>query len=104
MEKDRLPVLNLLLSRSKFVELVIVAVFLGFGISLTTSSITLIEGFKPMLGICTGGLICILSVIYISLKAFVRRGKRYLYKGFIILNELENKIVNIEGYGLSEIG
>ena len=56
MEKDKLPVLNLLLSRSKFVELVMVAVFLGFGISLTSSSITVINGFKPMLGIYIGGL------------------------------------------------
>ena len=83
MEKDKLPVLNLLLSRSKFVELVIVAVFLGFGISLTSSSITVINGFKPMLGIYIGGLICIISVIYISLKVFVRRKKRYF-----LLNKL----------------
>lgn len=103
MERDKLPVSNLLLSRSKIIELIIVAVFLGFGISLTSSSITIIEGFKPMQGIYIGGIICFSSVIYISLKVFVNRKRRYLYKGFIILNELENKIVDIPGYGLSGI-
>ncbi|MBX4258844.1 hypothetical protein KTC96_14245 [Clostridium estertheticum] len=102
MEKNKLPVSNLLLSRTKFIELIIVAIFLGFGISLTSSSITVITDFKPMVGIYIGGVICILSVIYISSQVFVRRKKGYLYKGFFILNEQENKIVKIEGYDLSE--
>ena len=62
----------------------------------------MITDFKPMLGIYIGGAICIISVIYISLKVFARRKEGYLFKGFFILNENENKIVKIEGYELSE--
>lgn len=102
MEKNKLPVANLLLSRAKFIELIIVAIFLGFGISLTSSSITLIKDFKPMEAIYIGSTICIISIIYISLKVFSRRKEEYLYKGFFILNEHQNKIVKIEGYDLSE--
>lgn len=102
MEKNKLPVASFLLSRAKFIELIIIAIFLGFGISITSSSITVITGFQPFLGIYIGGTICIISVIYISLKVFVRRKERYLCKGFFILNEHQNKIVKIEGYELSE--
>lgn len=102
MEDNKLPVSSLSLSRAKFAELIIVAIFLGFGISLTSSSITLITGFKPSQGIYIGGAICIISVIYISLKVFARRKEVYSFKGFFILDEKPNKIVKIEGHKLSE--
>lgn len=102
MGKNNLPVSSFLLSRAKFIELIIISIFLGFGISLTSSSITLLTGFNPVLGIYIGGAICIISAIYISLKVFVRRKEEYFYKGFFILNEHENKIVKINGYDLSE--
>lgn len=102
MDNNKLPVSNLSLSRSKFAELIIVAIFLGFGISLTSSSVTLIEGFNPMIGIYIGSTICFISVIYISLKVFTRRTEEYSLKGFFILNEHQNKIVKIKGYRLSE--
>lgn len=101
MEKNELPVSNLSVSRAKFAELIIVAIFLAFGISLASSSITLIKDFNPILGICVGSVISVISVIYISLKVFTRRKENYLYTGFFILNEHNNKIIRIKGYELS---
>ena len=101
MEKNKLPVSNLSVSRAKFAELIIVGIFLGFGISLTSSSITLIKDFNPMLGIYIGSVICTISIMYISLKVFARRKENYLYTGFFILNEHKNNIVKIKGYELS---
>lgn len=102
MDKNKLPVSRLSLSRTKFAELIIVAIFLAFGISLTSSSITLITDFKPIQGIYIGSAISVISVIYISLKVFTRRKEEYSFKGFFILNEQQNKIVKIKGYTLSE--
>ncbi len=102
MEKNKQPVSNFLLSRSKVFEFILVAIILSVGISIGSSSIAMLKGFEPVFGLYFGGVICILSLLYISKKIFFKRKEYYSYKGFFILDEIENRIVNIPEYDLSE--
>lgn len=101
-KSNNLPISSFLLGRTRLIEIIISAVFIGFGISLTASSLSLLDKFSPLIGLYLGLFICSFSIIFIAYKIFGRKVEEYSYKAFFILNEKKNKILNIEGYSFSE--
>jgi hypothetical protein len=95
------PINSLLSGRTSLAEIVITAIFIGFGISLSVSSLTLFENFNALMGFYTGLMICIVSLVFISKRVIIRK-KNYTFDGFFILNEKENKIIDIPRYKFTE--
>ncbi len=92
------PISSLLLGRAHLYEIVITAIFMGFGISLIVSSITLFNKFEAFWGLCTGLIISVVSLIFIGIRILGRRNGDYVFNGFFILNEKQNKIISIDTY------
>jgi hypothetical protein len=66
-KNEQSPVNTLLSGQTSFIEIVITAILIGFGISLTVSSLTLLKNFDPMLGVYIGSIICIISLVHCQL-------------------------------------
>lgn len=100
-QNEHSPIHSLLTERANLSEIIIIAIFLGFGISLTISSVSLFKNFNPVVGLLIGVMICLISLGYLTLRIFIRR-KRYLFEGFFILNENDNELIDIPGYEFVE--
>lgn len=92
----------MLIVRTSLIEIIISAIVIGFGISLTVSSLTLLNNFNALIGIIIGLFICILSIGLLARKIILSRNKSYTIDGFFILNETINEISYIPGYNFAE--
>lgn len=96
------PINSLFIVRTSLIEIIISAIVIGFGISITVSSLTLLKNFNPFIGIIIGVLICSFSIGYLARKIILSRNKSYMIDGFFILNETINEIRDIPGYNFAE--
>lgn len=96
------PLSDFLLGRASLVEIVIVAIFISFGVSIIAGSITLFKWFDLKVGILIGVGICILSVVYLTFRVFGNRTKRQRFNGFFVYSKKDNLIVNVPRYNFTE--
>lgn len=88
--------------KENFMEIIIVAIILAFGVSIIVGSITLIEGYNFKLGILLGIVLCLLALIYLIIKKFSKLRIDKTFKGFIYYNIDSKEIINIPRYRYSE--
>lgn len=91
-----LPVSTLLLRRANLMEIIISVIIIGFGISLTVSSMTLFENFNAQIGFFIGLATCAISLLYIVLRLIIRKKDNYIYNGFFML-QLVHKVQKLTG-------
>lgn len=96
------PLSDLLFKRTNVAELILVAVFVAFGVSIVAGSITVVKGFQPRNGIIIGTIIFTIAFIYILLRTYSQRNRKRTYKGFLIYHKPSNKLVEVERYSFGE--
>ncbi|MDR6461608.1 hypothetical protein [Chryseobacterium sediminis] len=94
---------NLLDNKRKILELIVVSVFLGIGVSLVSSSIfELIKNENKIEIYSLIGLVLIfLSLIYLTINLFGKRKIEKEIDGFFILGRTQKNIINIDNYDYS---
>jgi len=96
------PLFEFLLGRTSLLELLIIAIFISFGINVLTSSMILFAWFKPLLGFYLGSLICLISLLYLTIRVFRQQEKCRVFNGFFVLDKQSNNFVNVPRYALAE--
>ncbi|MFC4163386.1 hypothetical protein ACFOWU_06970 [Epilithonimonas zeae] len=94
---------NFLDNKKKILELIVVSIFLGIGVSLISSSIfEYIKGENKILIYSILGLLLILiCLIYLIRNLFGKRKFEKEIDGFFILNRTQKNITNIDNYDYS---
>ena len=99
-EKRKIGLLSdLILSRSNFVELVIVGVLLALFINLIAGSLPVTLGCEPgtILYLSVGCTLLLLA--YLSIRFFGGRQSSKSYSGFFTVSRKENKVIGTERWG-----
>jgi hypothetical protein len=96
------PLSDFLLGRTSLIELMLVAIFISFGVSTIAGSITLFKWFNPEYGILIGVVLCILSLIYLFFRAFGNRTKNQRFDGFFVYSKKDNTLVEIPRYRFAD--
>ncbi|MCB2361965.1 hypothetical protein [Clostridium estertheticum] len=95
------PISDLLLERTSLIQLILVAVFIGFSVSLIVSSITLLHGFRPVIGIIVGLIICLSTLLYIFTTILKNLKTSKIINGFIYYNNDKNILIDVPRYEYS---
>ncbi|OPB92598.1 hypothetical protein [Elizabethkingia occulta] len=94
---------NILDNKKKIIELIIISIFLGIGVSLISSSIfELFESKnKILIYSITGSFLIFLSLVYLTINLLGKRKIEKEIDGFFILNRKQRNITNIDNYDYS---
>lgn len=102
MRKSNIGVLSsLLLKRSNATEFIAITFVTAFAISLIVSSLTLIKGFKPFVGIYISLTFLAVVVFYFVIKVYKSLTTYETMTGFIIRDKKENTILKVPRYRFS---
>jgi hypothetical protein len=96
------PLSEFLFSRTSLLELIIVAIVISFSVNVISSSITLFQGYKPIVGVIIGIVFCLAALLYLAFRNFDYKEECHIYNGFFVLDEENNKLVYIPRYELGE--
>ena len=94
---------NILTSRKKIIEIIVVTVLLALGISLIGGQIITLRIFSPAMIISVGTVLCVISVLYILANLFVRHVENNTYEAFFIYSKKKNEIIPVPRYKFSEM-
>ncbi|MEL3974306.1 hypothetical protein AAEO50_18620 [Rossellomorea oryzaecorticis] len=95
------PLRNYLRKRSSYWEILIVGIVLGASISLTVSSLTLIENFPAITGIVTGIILCVITSLTLMYKTKFNLEKEKSISGFLHYDDNKNIIKSVPRYDFS---
>lgn len=94
----------MLSNRKSILEIILVAVFMTFGINLITNELSNIFELKyeSEIFIFTGIVICLLSVCYFLFRIFKHKNYIKNLEGFFIIDKKNKSIIEIDGYDFAE--
>lgn len=96
------PLFDFLIGRTSLTELILVAVLISFSVNIISGSLTLLKWFNPYAGIFFGIVICSLSIMYLIVRTFGKRVRNQKYEGFFIYSKIENTLIRVQRYDISE--
>jgi hypothetical protein len=96
------PLSDYLKNRANLIELIVVAVILGFSVNLLVSCIVALDGFSKQAGIYTSIVICSLCLLYLFYRMFINITKEKNLDGFILYNSSTQEIISVPEYDFSE--
>lgn len=83
-------------------EIVLVAIFIAFGISLASGAVLMVAGLSPYTSLAIGLAVCLLSACYLFYRALSPRTKTRHYEGFFVYSSKHNTIIPVPRYRFSE--
>ncbi len=99
MEKgNEKPVKGILIGRDDFLEILMVAILLAFGVGIVASSITILENFNPLVGILIGIGVCLIAITYLVIRYKGNGKKMQTYNAFFVYNKDTKKVIEIPRY------
>jgi hypothetical protein len=102
MKNDQEPLSRLLSSRTNLIELLLIAIFVSFSISLLSGCIILTKGFDPKFGIYISIVLGLISIIYFIIHYISKREINEKLEGFFVYNSDEKVLVEVTRYDFSE--
>jgi hypothetical protein len=99
MSKNNEIIKQNFLSRELLLEIILTTVFISFGLNLIVTSFSNLNEFNTMFVI--GAIIVISSVIVLIYNNFKKFDRTITLKGFIVYDAKENRIIDVDNYGLS---
>lgn len=89
------------LSRGILFEVILTVVFISFGLNLIVASFTNLTNSFNLVLLVVGLVIVIISVMVLIYSNFQKFNKSLTLKGFFVYDAKENKLIDVENYGLS---
>lgn len=90
------------ISRKNFVELLIVAVLLSFGINVIASQFLNWLKDQSVIAFIIGTILCILPILYALINLFGKRKNRTTVNGFVVYDPTKKKLVSIPRYHFAQ--
>lgn len=88
--------------RATLLELVVVAVFVAFGVHLVAASIPGVIGIGSRAAAGLGALICLLSISYLAVRLVGPTTYRRRLTGFLVFDSKSNELVDVPRYSPAE--
>lgn len=95
------PLNEYLKNRSNLIEIIIVTILMAFSVGLMSGSITLLDFFKPIMGICVGLIISLCCLMYFFIRTFLSFKKNKRFEGFFLYDSSNNKLKDVYNYDFS---
>jgi hypothetical protein len=101
MKKHVTIISNAIVNQQKFLELLILAVILAFGINLIANQFPILFHIDPFHIILIGIFLCLLSIVFLIKQILDNRRLVQEYIAFFIYGEKNNLIIDIPEYWFS---
>lgn len=88
------------LNKNLLLEIILTAIFISFGLNLVVYSFSNLNGFNIII-FTVGPIIVICALIILIYNNFKKFNRTITLKGFIIYDAMENKLINVDYYKLS---
>lgn len=94
----------MLSNRKSILEIILIAVFMTFGINLITNELSDIFELKyeSEIFILSGIVICLFSICYFLLRIFKHNNYTKSLEGFFIIDKKSKSIIEVDGYDFTE--
>jgi len=86
--------------RANLLDLILVTVFIAFGINLTANSFFGTTVSHRSLSIGLG--ICFLAILYLFIRILVKRTRIKVFEGFLVYDKNKNRIMDVPRYELAD--
>jgi hypothetical protein len=91
-------IIDFLKERKDIMQIIVVSIFLAFGIRFIGQGLSEILDFKKIENIYFGLFFLLIPITFFAYALFKQKEKEYFVKGFIIYNKKTNQIIDIPEY------
>ena len=88
-------------SRVNLIEILLIALILGLGVSLIANGFPILLGFSPLITLIIGISLCMASVVYFLIRSVSSRKKSY--EAILAYDKKNNKLIPIDRYYFSQL-
>lgn len=91
-------IIDFLKERKNVIQIIIVSIFLAFGIRFIGQGLSEILDFKKLENVYFGLFFLLIPIVFFTYTLFKQKEKEYAVTGFIIYNKKTNQIMDIPEY------